>query len=70
MPVENVDPLFNVREAAAYLNTTCRWMRRSVAERRIRFTHLGRRLAFRRSWLDEYVELQMIEPTRDGRRDY
>jgi len=65
MSVNNPDPLFNVGEAAAYLNTTPRWMRRSVAERRIRFTHLGRRLAFRRSWLDQYVESQVIEP-REG----
>jgi len=62
MSVNNSDPLLHVGEAAAYLNTIPRWVRRSVAERRIRFTHLGRRLAFRRSWLDEYVESQTIEP--------
>ncbi len=60
--VENPDPLLNLQEAADYLNTTPRWMRRSVAERRLRFTHLGRRLAFRRSWLDHYVESQVTEP--------
>lgn len=60
--VENQDPLLNLQEAAQYLNTTARWMRRSVAERRIRFTHLGRKLAFRRSWLDEYVDSQITEP--------
>ena len=60
--VENPDPLLNLQEAAEYLNTTQRWMRRSVGERRIRFTRLGRRLAFRRSWLDHYVESQVTEP--------
>jgi excisionase family DNA binding protein len=62
MSVKNSDPLLSIGEAATYLNTTTRWMRRSVAERRIRFTHLGRRLAFRRSWLDQYVESQITEP--------
>lgn len=65
MSVKNPDPLLSVGEAAAYLNTTSRWMRRSVAERRLRFTHLGRRLAFRRSWLDEYVESQVVEPREE-----
>lgn len=64
--IENRDPLLNLMEAAEYLNTTPRWMRRSVAERRLRFTHLGRRLAFRRSWLDDYVDSQVTEP--DGGR--
>jgi excisionase family DNA binding protein len=66
MSVKNSDPLLSVEEAAAYLNSTTRWIRRSVAERRIRFTRLGRRLAFRRSWLDQYVDSQVTEP-REGR---
>jgi excisionase family DNA binding protein len=59
MSVMNSDPLLNVEEAAAYLNSTTRWIRRSVAERRIRFTRLGRRLAFRRSWLDQCIDSQV-----------
>ncbi|MBK5231355.1 MAG: helix-turn-helix domain-containing protein [Thermoleophilia bacterium] len=58
----NPDPYFNVAEAAAYLGQTERWIRRSVEERRFRLTKLGGKLAFRRSWLDEYAESNVIEP--------
>jgi excisionase family DNA binding protein len=60
--VKNPDDFLNIEEAAGYLRQTTRWIRRSVAERRIRHTHHGRRLAFQRSWLDEYSESQVVEP--------
>lgn len=56
------DPIFDVAGAAKYLGQTERWIRRSVAEERFRFARLGRKLAFRRSWLDEYVESRTIDP--------
>jgi excisionase family DNA binding protein len=55
------DPVLNVAEAAEYLGQTERWIRRSVAERRFRFARLGRKLAFRRSWLDEYMDSRTFE---------
>ena len=56
------DPVLDVAQAATYLGQTERWVRRSVEERRFKFARLGRRLAFRRSWLDEYVEQQTVAP--------
>lgn len=56
------DPVLNVTEAAEYLGQTERWVRRSVEERRFRFARFGRKLGFRRSWLDEYIESETIEP--------
>jgi excisionase family DNA binding protein len=59
--IENPDPLLDIQTAASYLSVSERWMRRAVQERRLRFTHLGRRLYFRQSWLESYVESQASE---------
>jgi excisionase family DNA binding protein len=60
------DPVLDVAEAAAYLGQTERWVRRSVEERRFKFARLGRRLGFRRSWLDDYIESSVVEPNDRG----
>ncbi len=60
------DPFYDVEQAAAYLGQTPRWIRRSVEEKRIRHAHHGRKLAFRRSWLDEYSAGQVVEPVAQG----
>jgi excisionase family DNA binding protein len=62
MRAKNPDPYYTVAEAAEYLNKSKRWVRRQVDERRIRHTHLGRGLAFRRSWLDDFAEAGVVEP--------
>lgn len=51
-----------VREAAAYLNVTERYMRRLVAERRVAYHKLGRLLRFRPSDLDQLLQAGRIEP--------
>ena len=52
------------------LGTKLRFTRRLVAERRIRFTHLGRHVRIPESALDEFIKAGMVEPvtvTRKGR---
>ena len=51
-----------VREAAAYLNTSDRFVRRLIAERRIAFHHVGRHVRFARSDLDAWLLAGRVEP--------
>lgn len=48
-------------ESAIYLNLTERYMRRLVAERRIRFLKVGRLLRFRAVDLDAYFESCVVD---------
>ena len=52
----------NVDQAAAYLGTTVRMMRRLAEQRRCRFTKVGRELRWTTAWLDAYAEAHAIEP--------
>jgi excisionase family DNA binding protein len=45
-----------------------RWLRRLVAERRVRFTKVGGKLLVDLNDLDQYVANGTIEPDRRGRR--
>lgn len=63
--VENKDPLLSLEDAAEYLSVTKRWMRRAIQERRIRTTRLGRRVYFRLSWLEEYIDSQASEASNE-----
>jgi excisionase family DNA binding protein len=45
----------SVSETAAYLNTSERFVRRLVAQRRIAFHHVGRHVRFAVSDLDEWL---------------
>jgi excisionase family DNA binding protein len=47
---------------AAYLNTSERFVRRLVAERRIAFHHVGRHVRFALSDLDEWLAAGRVEP--------
>lgn len=60
--VEIEDPMYDVAKAAEYLGQTERWVRRGVEERRFKFARMGRKLAFKKSWLDEYVESRVVDP--------
>ena len=51
-----------LREAAAYLNVTERYMRRLVAERRIAYHKVGRLLRFRVADLEELLQAGRVEP--------
>jgi excisionase family DNA binding protein len=48
--------------AAAILGTEVRFTRRLVAERRIRFTHVGRYVRIPESALREFIKAGMDEP--------
>jgi excisionase family DNA binding protein len=56
------DRLLTLEEAADMLNTTPRFSRRLVAERRIRFTRVGRHIRIPESALREFIEAGMVEP--------
>ena len=51
-----------VPETAVYLNTSERFVRRLVAERRIAFHHVGRHVRFALSDLDEWIAAGRVEP--------
>ncbi len=55
--------LYTVDEAALRLNTTTRFIRRLVAERRIAFTKLGRHVRIEAGDLDAFVAAGRVEPT-------
>jgi excisionase family DNA binding protein len=56
------DRLLTLEEVAERLNTTPRFSRRLVAERRIRFTRVGRHIRVPESALREFIEAGMVEP--------
>lgn len=59
-----------VPEAADYLNTSVRFVRRLIAERRIAFHHVGRHVRLRVVDLETFVQAGRVEPvtTADVRR--
>jgi len=61
MPM-TTDRLLTVEEAAELLNTTPRFPRRLIAERRIWFTRVGRHVRIPESALHELIDAGMVEP--------
>ena len=59
---QGMDRLLTLEEAADILGTKPRFTRRLVAERRIRFTRLGRHVRIPESALREFVNAGMVEP--------
>jgi excisionase family DNA binding protein len=57
-----VENYLTVPETAVYLNTSERFVRRLVAERRIAFHHVGRHVRFALSDLDEWLVAVRVEP--------
>lgn len=55
--------LYTVEEAAERLNTTPRFIRRLIAERRIAFTKLGRHVRIEDDVLDEFVAAGRVQPS-------
>lgn len=55
-----------VPETAAYLNTSERFVRRLVAERRIAFHHVGKHIRFALSDLDEWLTTSRVESITDA----
>jgi excisionase family DNA binding protein len=56
----------SVSETAAYLNTSERFVRRLVAERRIAFHHVGKHVRFALSDLDEWLSAGRVESITDA----
>jgi excisionase family DNA binding protein len=56
-----VDRLYTVEEAAGYLNTSERFVRRLVAERRIPFHRVGRYVRIAEADLVEFVNAGRVE---------
>lgn len=61
--------LLTVPEAAARLNTSQRFVRRIIDERRIKFVRVGRHIRIAESVLTEFVAAGTVEPlpVRAGR---
>jgi excisionase family DNA binding protein len=49
-------------EAAEYLNTSQRFIRRLIAERRVAFHHVGRHVRLSLADLDAFVQAGRVEP--------
>lgn len=56
------DRLLTIEEAAELLNTKPRFTRRLVAERRIRFTRVGRFVRIPESAVHEFIAAGVVEP--------
>jgi excisionase family DNA binding protein len=63
-----VETLLTVSQAAELLGTTERFPRRLIAERRIRFVHVGRHVRIPESALAEFVESGTVRPSAAHRR--
>jgi excisionase family DNA binding protein len=61
------DRLLTVDEAAGLLNVKPRFARRLIAERRIRFTHVGRHVRIPESAVRELIQAGMVEPVGRSR---
>jgi len=66
----STEKYLTVGEAADYLNTSDRFVRRLVAERRVAFHHVGRHVRFAVSDLQAFVLAGRVEPVtrRSARR--
>jgi DNA binding domain, excisionase family len=57
-----MEKLLTIDEAADASGTTSRFPRRLVAERRIRFVHVGRHVRIPMSALEDFVECGTVQP--------
>jgi excisionase family DNA binding protein len=64
----SVERLLTLQEAAEVLGTKPRFTRRLVAERRIRFTHVGRHVRIPESALREFIKAGMVDPVTVTRK--
>jgi excisionase family DNA binding protein len=62
------DRLLTVEEAAEVLGTQPRFTRRLIAERRIRFTRIGRHVRIPESALREFIAAGMVRPAVSARK--
>lgn len=64
---EALDPLLTVEQAAERLGTGVRFARRLIAERRIRFVHIGRHVRIPASALEAFIADATVEPIAANR---
>lgn len=57
-----METYLTVPQTAEYLNTSERFVRRLVAERRIAFHHVGKHVRFALSDLDDWLAAGRVEP--------
>lgn len=57
---DSVDELLTVGQAAEYLGTGERFIRRLIAERRISYVKLGKYVRLQRSTLDDFIETSRV----------
>ncbi len=66
-----LERLLTVGQVTELLGTSERFSRRLIAERRIRFVHVGRHVRIPESALGEFIAAGLVEPVqlrwRDGR---
>jgi excisionase family DNA binding protein len=62
------DRLLTVAQVAELLATSERFPRRLIAERRIRFVHVGRHVRIPESALLDYIERGTVQPVTRARR--
>ena len=62
-----VERLLSVAEVAELLGTSERFPRRLIAERRIRFVHMGRHVRIPESAVAEFVAEGVVEPVCEPR---
>lgn len=62
------DRLLTVAEVADLLNTSERFPRRLIEERRITFVRLGRKVRIPESAVQEFIASGVVAPVRLGRR--
>lgn len=60
----SVEPLLTVGQVAELLGTSERFPRRLIAERRIRFVHVGRHVRIPESALAEFIAAGLVEPVK------
>jgi excisionase family DNA binding protein len=59
-----IQKLLTVEEAAVLLGTTPRFPRRLIAERRVRFVHVGRHVRIPEDALEGFIAAGRVEPVR------
>jgi excisionase family DNA binding protein len=62
LPDVTRDKLLTVKQAAERLNTSVRFPRRLIAERRITFVRVGRNVRIPESALDEFIRAGVVAP--------
>jgi len=63
-----LERLMTVAQAAELVNTSERFWRRMIAERRIRFVRVGRHVRIPESALREFIAAGLVEPVTLRRR--